>query len=144
MSATIYFTTPDGTRYRVLDSAWHEGKRVIANPPAAWATTRVSRRKEEHRRLFRLTSAQLWSAEYLPTLPPHQGATDPRKYENSLTSFGRRSSSLRRRARHAYFAGDPSPRIRGARMTPIGSKMISLKKSQGRALHSCEHLPARF
>lgn len=36
-----YFTAADGTRYRVLDSAWRNGKRVVADPPAPWATTRI-------------------------------------------------------------------------------------------------------
>jgi hypothetical protein len=30
-----YFTAPDGARYRVLDSAWRAGKRLVANPPAS-------------------------------------------------------------------------------------------------------------
>lgn len=49
MSA-IYFTAPDGTRYRVLDTAWKDGKTIAANPPAAWATTRAFRAKDGTRR----------------------------------------------------------------------------------------------
>ena len=36
-----YFTAPTGTVYRVLDSAWRNGKRIVAAPPAAWGMIRI-------------------------------------------------------------------------------------------------------
>lgn len=59
MSAPIYFTAPDGTVYRVLDTAWKDGKRIAANPPAEWATTRVFRAESGKRRFYPLAFLEL-------------------------------------------------------------------------------------
>lgn len=55
----VYFTAPDGTRYRVLDTAWKEGTTVYADPPAEWATTRVFRAEDGTRRFYTLAYCEL-------------------------------------------------------------------------------------
>jgi hypothetical protein len=74
-----YFVAPDGVRYRVLDAAMSNGRTVIANPPVSWATIRLFRPKEGHRRIYTFAPGearsptdealerQLRSAGYLPT-----------------------------------------------------------------------------
>lgn len=52
MSQSVYFTTPDGIRYRVLDAIMREGKMVVANPPPSWARFRVFRPEAGQRRLY--------------------------------------------------------------------------------------------
>jgi hypothetical protein len=59
MSSAVYFTAPDGTRYRVLDTAWKDGRRVVANPPAAWATTRVFNAEDGSSRFYPLAFLEL-------------------------------------------------------------------------------------
>jgi hypothetical protein len=59
MSAPVYFTAPNGTVYRVLDTAWDEGRRILANPPAVWATTRVFRAESGERRFYQLAFLEL-------------------------------------------------------------------------------------
>ena len=39
----VYFTDAAGVRYRVYDAVMRDGKMVVANPPASWATFRVFR-----------------------------------------------------------------------------------------------------
>lgn len=41
MPSPVYFTSPEGTVYRVWDTVRRGAKRFYANPPAPWATTRV-------------------------------------------------------------------------------------------------------
>ena len=48
----IYFTDASGVQYRVLDARMHDGKMVVANPLASWATYRVFRSAEGMRRLY--------------------------------------------------------------------------------------------
>lgn len=70
MSA-VYFTAPDGTRYRVLDATWRDGKRVIADPPAAWATTRIFRPADGRWRFYPLAYLELhpeWTLEPTPEM----------------------------------------------------------------------------
>lgn len=67
----VYFTAPDGTRYRVLDSAWRDGKRVFANPPARWATTRIFRPAEGRIRFYPLAYLEIhpeWTIEPTPEM----------------------------------------------------------------------------
>lgn len=59
MSTAVYFTAPDGTVYRVLDTAWKDGALVAANPPAEWATTRVFRAEDGTRRFYPLAYLEL-------------------------------------------------------------------------------------
>lgn len=71
-----YFTA-DGVEYRVLDATMRAGELIVADPPVAWATSRVFRPREGHRRLYRLRepsdrltddatlARQLAAAEYL-------------------------------------------------------------------------------
>lgn len=80
----------DGVTYRVFDATMRDGKLIVANPPAAWATSRVFRPAKGHRRLFRLKDAadratdeatlrrQLAGADYLPTLPAEAKDQDRR------------------------------------------------------------------
>jgi hypothetical protein len=90
MSEAVYFTAPDGTKYRVLDVRMKAGAMLAANPPAPWATGRVFRPKQGPRRFYQfgagesrepseaLLRAQLERAHYLPSGPPHRPAADPR------------------------------------------------------------------
>jgi hypothetical protein len=67
----VYFTAPDGITYRVLDSAWRKGKRLLANPPAAWATTRIFRPREGRWRFYPLGYLELhpeWTLEPTPEM----------------------------------------------------------------------------
>jgi hypothetical protein len=71
VSAPVYFTAPDGVRYRVLDSAWHNGKRVVANPPAPWASTRIFRPEQGTLRFYTLAYLELhpeWTLEPTPEM----------------------------------------------------------------------------
>jgi hypothetical protein len=55
----VYFTAPDGVVYRVFDTAWKDGKRIAANPPAEWATTRVFRAESGEQRFYPLAFLEL-------------------------------------------------------------------------------------
>jgi hypothetical protein len=80
----------EGTVYRVFDTTMRAGQLIAANPPAAWATSRVFRPKLGHRRLYRLRAPedrqtdeatlrrQLAASEYLPTMPVGGSDQDPR------------------------------------------------------------------
>jgi hypothetical protein len=68
MNAPIYITAPDGTRYRVFDTAWRDGKRVAANPPAEWATTRVFRAEDGSTRFYPLAYLELHGETHEPKL----------------------------------------------------------------------------
>jgi hypothetical protein len=59
MNSPVYFTAPDGTVYRVLDTAWKNGRHVAAKPPAEWATTRVFRAESGERRFYPLAFLEL-------------------------------------------------------------------------------------
>lgn len=59
MSAPVYFTAPDGTVYRVLDTAWKDGRTIAANPPAEWATRRIFRAEDGTRRFYQLAYLEL-------------------------------------------------------------------------------------
>lgn len=88
-AAPVYVTV-EGVRYRVLDATMHQGKMAVANPPAVWATFRVFRPEEGHRRLYYfrggesrapepvLLEQQLQRAEYLPTHKYQDTLIDPR------------------------------------------------------------------
>lgn len=71
MSEPVYFTAPDGTRYRVLDTRWRGGKCYYADPPAAWATTRIFRPTEGRLRFYPLGYLELhpdWTLEPTPEM----------------------------------------------------------------------------
>ena len=80
----------DGVTYRVFDAIMRAGKLIVANPPAAWATSRVFRPAKGHRRLYRIRDTadratdeatlrrQLAAADYLPTVPAGAKDQDPR------------------------------------------------------------------
>lgn len=63
MSSPVYFTAPDGTVYRVLDTAWKDGRRIVADPPAEWATTRVFHAEDGTRRFYSLGFLELYPEE---------------------------------------------------------------------------------
>jgi hypothetical protein len=89
MTDPVYITV-DGVRYRVLDGIMRDGSMTVANPPAMWATFRIFRPEEGQRRLYylkpgesrapeqALLALQLQRAEYLPSGPLHEPASDPR------------------------------------------------------------------
>lgn len=89
MAKPLYHTS-DGVVYRVLDCTLRDFKRTCANPPAAWATTRIFRPAEGYRRLYvfikgedrepspEALARQLRSAEYMPTMPTGGFKGDPR------------------------------------------------------------------
>ena len=80
----------DGESYRVFDATMREGKLIVADPPAAWATARVFRPVVGYRRLYPLKAPadrsideatlrrQLAASEYLPTSTPGPKEQDPR------------------------------------------------------------------
>lgn len=86
----LRFTDSDGTVFRVLDATMRGGKLMVADPPVPWATSRVFRPREGHRRLYRIQDAadratdeatlrrQLAAAEYLPTMETGTKDQDPR------------------------------------------------------------------
>jgi hypothetical protein len=80
----------DGITYRVFDAAMRDGRLIPADPPVPWATCRVFRPLEGHRRLYRILDGadrrvdeetlrrQLRAAEYLGTMPAGATDQDPR------------------------------------------------------------------
>lgn len=66
MSAPVYITSPDGTRYRVFDTAWKDGKRIAADPPVEWATTRVFRAEDGSTRFYPLAFLELHGETHEP------------------------------------------------------------------------------
>lgn len=72
MSGPIYFTDPDGERWRVLDTRWRDGRLYYADPPAPWATTRVFRAADRRERFCSLVGLREihpeWTLEPTPTM----------------------------------------------------------------------------
>lgn len=92
MSSPVHFTAPDGTKYQVLDTAYRDGRTVAANPPAAWAATRVFRAENGDRRFYPLALLELHGETYQPK--PEWLA---RQFARSESSASRHATTLAER-----------------------------------------------
>jgi hypothetical protein len=94
MTSPVYFSAPDGTVYRVLDTAWRDGRHTAADPPAAWATTRVFRAESGERRFYPLAFLELYPDETREPRPEWLA----RQFARSEASGPRRPAALAQRA----------------------------------------------
>lgn len=95
MSA-VYFTAPDGTRYRVYDTAWKDGRTVAADPPVDWATNRVFVAEDGARRFYPLAYLTLHeddSREPTPERLAWQFARSERGGSRQPSSLAARAAS---------------------------------------------------
>lgn len=99
MSAAVYFTAPDGTRYRVYDTAWdiNRGRDVHANPPAEWATNRVFVTEDGRRRFYSLGYLTIHEDDSREPTPERLAW----QFARSERGGGQRSKSLAARAESA-------------------------------------------
>jgi hypothetical protein len=93
MSSPVYFTAPDGVVYRVLDTAWKDGRTIAADPPAGWATTRIFKAENGERRFYPLAFLELHDETKEPK--PEWLA---RQFARSERSVGKGARTLAERA----------------------------------------------